>query len=31
MAGAAAGLISVESCVALLAGLRDGTPPPSFF
>jgi hypothetical protein len=32
-AGAAAGLIPVERCVALLAGLRDGTlvPRPSFF
>jgi modification methylase len=31
--GAAAGLIPVERCVALLAGLRDGTlvPRPSFF
>ena len=31
--GAAAGLIAVERCVALLAGLRDGTlvPRPSFF
>ena len=31
--GAAAGLIPVERCVALLAGLRDGQliPRPSFF
>ena len=31
--GAAAGLIPVERCVALLAGLRDSTlvPRPSFF
>ena len=31
--GAAAGLIPVERCVALLAGLRDGAlvPRPSFF
>jgi len=31
--GTAAGLIPVERCVALLAGLRDGTlvPRPSFF